>query len=172
MLWWIKPVKRFESTTFTARPGSWSMNWARQCLACLKWRRLAAWLTVSSEVVTRKITRAEYAVEHIQNAIKPRVIKEVGASVIEMAEAEYMVRASGYIQKCTKTIEMIPLGRQWKWYTTDDQRCGWSCIGPQMRRGLAGAKRRRRSGLVRSCHAFWWKCPQTFEGVKAKTGNT
>ena len=34
---------------------------------------------------------------HIQTAIK-RANQEVGASVVEMAEAEYMVRATGYLQ--------------------------------------------------------------------------
>ncbi len=45
---------------------------------------------------------------HIQMAIK-RGNQEVGASVIEMSEAEYMVRATGYISS-KQDIETIPLG--------------------------------------------------------------
>jgi len=45
---------------------------------------------------------------HIQNAIV-RANQEVGASVVEMAEAEYMVKASGYIQSL-KDLANIPLG--------------------------------------------------------------
>ena len=45
---------------------------------------------------------------HIQTAIK-RGNQEVGASVVEMAEAEYMVRASGYI-KDRSDLANIPLG--------------------------------------------------------------
>ena len=44
---------------------------------------------------------------HIQMAIK-RGNQEVGASVIEMAEAEYMVRASGYISSIDD-LKNIPL---------------------------------------------------------------
>ncbi len=46
---------------------------------------------------------------HIQNAIKRGGNQEVGASVIEMAEAEYMVRTSGYIQSRDDLLS-IPLG--------------------------------------------------------------
>ena len=45
---------------------------------------------------------------HIQMAIK-QGNQEIGASVIEMAEAEYMVRATGYLQN-KEDLGNIPLG--------------------------------------------------------------
>ena len=45
---------------------------------------------------------------HIQTSIQ-RGNQEIGASVIEMAEAEYMVRATGYIQN-EQDLGNIPLG--------------------------------------------------------------
>ena len=44
-----------------------------------------------------KLRAFDIPLSHIQMAIK-RGNQEIGASVVEMAEAEYMVRASGYIQ--------------------------------------------------------------------------
>ncbi|WP_375194129.1 efflux RND transporter permease subunit, partial [Marinobacter sp.] len=49
------------------------------------------------KVSPEKLRALGIPLAHIQNAIK-RGNQEVGASVIEMAEAEYMVRTSGYIQ--------------------------------------------------------------------------
>ena len=45
---------------------------------------------------------------HIQMSIK-RANQEVGASVVEMAEAEYMVRASGYLQN-KDDLANVPFG--------------------------------------------------------------
>jgi len=72
---------------------------------------------------------------HIQNAIK-RGNQEIGASVIEMAEAEYMLRATGYI-KSVKDLETIPLGvndNGTPLLLRDVAEIG---TGPQMRRGIA-----------------------------------
>ncbi|PTC00247.1 CusA/CzcA family heavy metal efflux RND transporter, partial [Thalassospira xiamenensis] len=48
------------------------------------------------KVDPEKLRAFDIPLAHIQNAIQ-RGNQEVGASVVEMAEAEYMVRASGYI---------------------------------------------------------------------------
>ena len=72
---------------------------------------------------------------HIQNAIK-RGNQEIGASVIEMAEAEYMLRATGYIQS-VEDLESIPLGvndNGTPLLLKDVAEIG---VGPQMRRGIA-----------------------------------
>ncbi|MFL0802695.1 MAG: efflux RND transporter permease subunit [Agarilytica sp.] len=72
---------------------------------------------------------------HIQTAVK-HANQEVGASVIEMAEAEYMVRASGYL-KSVEDIQNIPLGvneNGTPLLLSDVAQVG---IGPQMRRGIA-----------------------------------
>lgn len=72
---------------------------------------------------------------HVQMSIK-RANQEVGASVVEMAEAEYMVRASGYIQN-ENDIGNIPLivnNSGTPVLLKDVADIG---VGPQMRRGVA-----------------------------------
>tara|TARA_R110002167_G_scaffold122949_2_gene301692 strand:- start:3275 stop:6403 length:3129 start_codon:yes stop_codon:yes gene_type:complete len=72
---------------------------------------------------------------HVQNAIK-RGNQEIGASVVEMAEAEYMLRATGYIQSI-EDLESIPLGvndNGTPLLLKDVAEIG---TGPQMRRGIA-----------------------------------
>ncbi len=72
---------------------------------------------------------------HVRSAIQ-RGNQETGASVIEMAEAEYMIRATGYIQNADD-IRQIPLGLKSDsgvpLLVSDvaDVR-----LGPQMRRGV------------------------------------
>lgn len=72
---------------------------------------------------------------HIQTAVK-RANQEVGGSVIEMAEAEYIVHASGYLQN-KKDIENIPLGLNHKGTPLRLKDVANIGIGPQMRRGIA-----------------------------------
>ncbi|WP_444996892.1 efflux RND transporter permease subunit [Aliikangiella sp. IMCC44359] len=72
---------------------------------------------------------------HIQMAIK-RGNQEVGASVIEMAEAEYMVRATGYI-KSKADLENIPLGVNQNGTPLLLKNIAEIDLGPQMRRGIA-----------------------------------
>jgi len=72
---------------------------------------------------------------HIQNAIK-RGNQEIGASVVEMAEAEYMVRATGYI-KGVKDLENIPLGVNKNGTPLLLRDVADIGTGPQMRRGIA-----------------------------------
>ena len=71
---------------------------------------------------------------HIQTAIK-RGNQEVGASVVEMAEAEYMVRASGYI-KNRSDLANIPLGVNQNGTPLLLQDVAEINVGPQMRRGI------------------------------------
>lgn len=72
---------------------------------------------------------------HIQNAIK-RGNQEIGASVVEMAEAEYMVRATGYIQN-EQDLRNIPLGVNENGTPLLLKDVADIGIGPQMRRGIA-----------------------------------
>ncbi len=71
---------------------------------------------------------------HIQTSIK-RGNQEIGASVIEMAEAEYMVRATGYI-KNKSDLENIPLGFNQNGTPLLLKDVAEIVIGPQMRRGI------------------------------------
>lgn len=71
----------------------------------------------------------------IQLAVK-QGNQEVGASVIEMAEAEYMVSATGYIQSI-QDLELIPLGINNKGTPLLLKDVADIRLGPQMRRGIA-----------------------------------
>ncbi len=62
--------------------------------------------------------------------------KEVGGSVIEMGEAEYMIRATGYI-KSIKDLRNIPLGLSKKGTPLLLKDVAEIRIGPQLRRGIA-----------------------------------
>ncbi len=61
--------------------------------------------------------------------------QEVGGSVIEMAEAEYMVRATGYIQGLDD-LRHVPLGMNANGTPILLQDVAEVRIGPQMRRGI------------------------------------
>lgn len=71
----------------------------------------------------------------VKSAIK-RANQEVGGSVIEMAEAEYMVRATGYISGI-KDLEGVPLGMNEQGTPILLKDVADIRIGPQMRRGIA-----------------------------------
>jgi copper/silver efflux system protein len=62
--------------------------------------------------------------------------QEVGGSVIEMAEAEYMVRAKGYLEKI-EHFKNIPLTVSKKGIPVVLSNVANIRIGPQMRRGIA-----------------------------------
>ena len=62
--------------------------------------------------------------------------QETGGSVIEMGEAEYMVRASGYLQN-TEDLSYIPLGVDENGTPVVLSDLAEIRIGPQMRRGIA-----------------------------------
>jgi Cu(I)/Ag(I) efflux system membrane protein CusA/SilA len=62
--------------------------------------------------------------------------QEVGGSVIEMGEAEYMVRATGYIDEVSD-LERIPLGVNERGTPILLKDVAEVRLGPQMRRGIA-----------------------------------
>lgn len=61
---------------------------------------------------------------------------EVGGSVVEMGEAEYMVRTNGYVQSI-KALENIPLGVNQSGTPILLSNVADIKLGPQMRRGIA-----------------------------------
>ncbi len=65
-----------------------------------------------------------------------RANQEVGGSVIEMAEAEYMVRATGYIQGI-EDLARVPLATSERGTPILLKDVAEITLGPQMRRGLA-----------------------------------
>lgn len=71
----------------------------------------------------------------VRMAIK-RANQEVGGSVIEMAEAEYMVRATGYIDELDD-LKRIPLGVNKRGTPVLLKDVADIRLGPQMRRGIA-----------------------------------
>ena len=72
---------------------------------------------------------------HVRNAVK-RANQESGASVIEMAEAEYMIRVTGYLES-REDIEQIPLGLSESGTPLLLKDVARVELGPQMRRGIA-----------------------------------
>ena len=103
---------------------------------------------------------------HIQMAIK-RGNQEVGASVVELSEAEYMVRATGYISD-KKDIETIPLGVNDNGTPLLIRDIATVDIGPQMRRGIAelNGEGETVGGIV--VMRFGENAQKTIDGVKAK----
>jgi Cu(I)/Ag(I) efflux system membrane protein CusA/SilA len=102
----------------------------------------------------------------IQIAIK-QGNQEVGASVIEMAEAEYMVSASGYIQSI-QDLSLIPLGINNKGTPLLLRDVADIRLGPQMRRGIAelNGEGEVAGGVV--VMRFGENAQQTISGVKTK----
>ena len=82
-----------------------------------------------------KIRGYDIPLSHIQMSIQ-RANQEVGASVIEMAEAEYMVRATGYLESIID-IENVPLGVNDNGTPILLKHVADVSLGPQMRRGVA-----------------------------------
>jgi len=72
---------------------------------------------------------------HIKMAIN-NGNQESGASVVEMGEAEYMIRTTGYLQKIDD-IKKIPLGLNDNGTPLQIQDIADVITGPQMRRGIA-----------------------------------
>ncbi|NMH59842.1 efflux RND transporter permease subunit [Alteromonas ponticola] len=93
--------------------------------------------------------------------------QETGASVIEMAEAEYMVTASGYIQSIAD-IEAIPLGLNEQGTPLTIGDIATVSVGPQMRRGVAelNGKGETVGGIV--VMRFGENAQDTIDGVKDK----
>ena len=105
----------------------------------------------------------------IQMAIK-QGNQEVGASVVEMAEAEYMVTASGYI-KNIDDLEAIPLGMNINGVPLQLKDVADINLGPQMRRGIAELNGQGETvgGVI--VMRFGANAQQTIAGVKEKLAN-
>jgi Cu(I)/Ag(I) efflux system membrane protein CusA/SilA len=118
------------------------------------------------QVNPEKLRAFNIPLSHIQNAIR-RGNQEVGASVVEMAEAEYMVRATGYIQSI-EDLEVIPLGVNQNGTPLRLKDVADIGIGPQMRRGVAELDGEGEvvGGLV--VMRFGENAQTTINGVKAK----
>ncbi|WP_286271460.1 efflux RND transporter permease subunit [Thalassotalea hakodatensis] len=102
----------------------------------------------------------------IQTAIK-QGNQEVGASVVEMAEAEYMVTTSGYIQSISD-LSAIPLGLNANGTPLLLGDIADINLGPQMRRGIAELNGEGEvvGGVV--VMRYGENAQQTIDGVKAK----
>ena len=103
---------------------------------------------------------------HVQTALQ-RGNQETGASVLEMAEAEYMVTATGYIQS-VQDILQIPLGVNEKGVALTIADVALVNLGPQMRRGVAELNGEGEvvGGVV--VMRFGENAKTTIDGVKAK----
>ncbi|ALO44530.1 efflux RND transporter permease subunit [Pseudoalteromonas phenolica] len=103
---------------------------------------------------------------HVQTALQ-RGNQETGASVLEMAEAEYMVTATGYIQS-VQDILQIPLGVNEKGVALTIADVAVVNLGPQMRRGVAELNGEGEvvGGVV--VMRFGENAKTTIDGVKAK----
>ncbi|MAV31378.1 MAG: CusA/CzcA family heavy metal efflux RND transporter, partial [Cycloclasticus sp.] len=113
-----------------------------------------------------KLRAFNIPISHIQMAIQ-RGNQEVGASVVEMSEAEYMVRASGYIQGIDD-LRTIPLGLDMNGTPLLLKDVADIELGPQMRRGIAELNGEGEvvGGIV--VMRFGENAQKTIDGVKAK----
>jgi Cu(I)/Ag(I) efflux system membrane protein CusA/SilA len=102
----------------------------------------------------------------IQIAIN-RGNQEIGASVVEMAEAEYMVRTTGYLEN-KQDIGNIPLGVNNNGTPLLLKDVADIGIGPQMRRGVADLNGEGETvgGII--VMRFGENAQKTIDGVKAK----
>ena len=88
-----------------------------------------------------KLKAFKIPLQHVQAAVQ-QSSAETGASVIEMAEAEYMVRVTGYITSAEQ-LKNIPLGTAEQGSIIENSRplllsdIADIEVGPQMRRGIA-----------------------------------
>jgi copper/silver efflux system protein len=113
-----------------------------------------------------KLRAFDIPLSHIQMAIK-RGNQEIGASVVEMAEAEYMVRASGYIQS-EEDLGNIPLGVNQNGTPLRLKDVADIGLGPQMRRGITDLNGEGEAvgGIV--VMRFGENAQKTIDGVKTK----
>lgn len=113
-----------------------------------------------------KLRAYDIPLSHIQMAIK-QGNQEVGASVIEMAEAEYMVNATGYI-KSLDDLANIPLGLANQGTPLLLKDVADIKLGPQMRRGIAelNGEGETVGGVI--VMRFGENAQQTIEAVKTK----
>ncbi len=113
-----------------------------------------------------KLRAFDIPLSHIQMAIR-RGNQEIGASVVEMAEAEYMVRATGYLQS-EEDLRNIPLGVNENGTPLLLKDVAEIGVGPQMRRGIAELNGEGEvvGGII--VMRFGENAQNVIEGVKAK----
>ena len=113
-----------------------------------------------------KMRALNFPLSKIKMAIKMGN-QEVGGSVIEMGEAEYMVRATGYL-KSVQDLRQIPLGLNDQGTPILLNDVAEIRIGPQMRRGIAELDGEGEvvGGVI--VMRFGENALTTIEGVKAK----
>lgn len=113
-----------------------------------------------------KLRAFDLPLAQIRTAIQ-RANQEVGASVVEMAEAEYIVRASGYIQS-ENDLADIPLSVNVNGTPLRLKDVAEINLGPQMRRGIAelNGEGETVGGLV--VMRYGENAQRTIDGVKAK----
>ena len=118
------------------------------------------------EVDPNKLRAYNIPLAHIRTAIQ-RANQESGASVIEMAEAEYMVRADGYIQSL-QDLENVPLRLNEKGTPLLLGDVANIVEGPQMRRGIGelNGEGEAVSGIV--VMRYGENAQTVIDGVKAK----
>ncbi|MCF2856513.1 efflux RND transporter permease subunit [Pseudoalteromonas sp. SMS1] len=118
------------------------------------------------EVNPDKLRAYDVPLSLIEVALK-KGNRETGASVVEMAEAEYMVAATGYI-KSVADIEAIPLGINIKGTPLTIGDVANVQVGPQMRRGIAELNGEGEvvGGIV--VMRYGENAQQTIKGVQAK----
>ena len=108
----------------------------------------------------------DLSVAKVKNAIM-RGSQETGGSVIEMAEAEYMVRATGYIDSL-EDLRHIPLGVNERGSPILLKDVSQVRLGPQLRRGIAELDGEGEvvGGII--VMRYGENALTTIEGVKAK----
>ena len=113
-----------------------------------------------------KLRAYDLPLAHIKMAIQ-RANQEIGASVVELAEAEYMVRATGYIQSADD-LRSVPLGVNDKGTPILLKDIAEIGVGPQMRRGVTdlNGEGEATGGIV--VMRFGENAQTTIEGVKTK----
>lgn len=118
------------------------------------------------QVDPNKLRAYGLPLSHVQMALS-RGNQETGASVVEMAEAEYMVTATGYIRSL-HDIEQIPLGLNEQGTPLTIKDVAQVVLGPQMRRGVAelNGEGETVGGIV--VMRFGENAQKTIEGVKEK----
>lgn len=87
------------------------------------------------KVDARKLQAYKLPLSHVLMSIQ-KSNQEIGASVIEMAEAEYMISATGYF-KNIKDLEWVPLGINESGTPLLLKDVAEIQLGPQIRRGVA-----------------------------------
>ncbi len=113
-----------------------------------------------------KLRAFDITLARIETALK-KSNQERGASVVEMAEAEYMVRATGYLQSA-ENIGNVPLGVNASGTPILVRDVALVEEGPQMRRGIAelNGEGETVGGII--VMRFGENTVDTINGVKAK----